>query len=261
VRARERAVLQRTEQETPKAAEQESLGPAVRWLTRCTPPREAMSCVEWIGESTAEFHDISDEEVPRLRDEVTADDYRRYLAQLYGFICPLEHALAITPGLDRYVRLKKFHKHELLRRDLAALRMSADEIARIPQCAIPWFKSPEEALGWAYPIERSTLRHGDLYRHLAARLPGEIAFASSYLKCYFGAVGEAWQELGRALDAFEHPAHRAHAVLDGARAGFRRLRGWRFLRTSLRPLDRVSQLAPRAHGSSARRRDLGRARP
>jgi len=222
------------------------------------PSAKAMSCVEWIGEATAEFHDILDVEAPRLLDEVTADDYRRYLAQLYGFICPLEYALARTPGLDRYVGLRKFHKHELLRRDLSALRMSADEIARIPQCAIPSFQCPEEALGWAYPIERSTLRHGDLYRHLAARLPGEIAFASSYLKCYFGAVGEAWQEFSRALDTFAHPTRRALAVLDGARASFRRLRGWRFLRTSHRPLGRVAHLAPRVLGSAERRLAHGR---
>ena len=219
-----------------------------------------MSLVERIGEATEEFHDITDEEVLKLLDEATADDYRRYLAQMYGFVCPLERAIASTPGVDRYLDPRKLQKHELLRRDLSALHMPADQIDRLPQCAIPWLRGPEEALGWAYPLERSTLRHTDLFRHLATILPGEAAFASSYFKCYFGAVGEAWKDFGRALDAFEYPARRADAVLEGARAGFRRLRGWRFLRNSRRPYGRAAQLAPRAFGTADRRRDLGRAR-
>lgn len=217
--------------------------------------RGAMGIVEWIGHATAEFHDISDEDALRLLENATVDEYRRYLASMYGFVCPLERALASTPGIDRHVDPRKLQKHELLRRDLSTLHVSAEQIERLPRCAVPCFTCPEEALGWAYPLERSTLRHGDLFRHLASILPGEAAFASSYLKCYFGTLGAAWREFGRALEAFEHTAHRRQAMLDSARESFRRLRGWRFVRDGRRPPCRAAQLPPRVFGVADRRHD------
>ena len=105
-----------------------------------------MSFVERIGEATEQFHDITDQGVLRLLDDATATDYRRYLAQMYGFVCPLERALASTPGLSRFIDPRRLQKHELLRRDLSALRMSAEQIDALPQCAIPWFARPEEAI-------------------------------------------------------------------------------------------------------------------
>jgi heme oxygenase len=188
-----------------------------------------MEFVERLGEETEAFHDSTDEAALRLLGPATAEDYRRYLVQMYGFVCPLERSIAATPDLDRHVDPHRFQRHELLRRDLSAFHMSSEQIASLPRCAIPAFKTPEEALGWAYPIERSTLRHGDLFRHLASILPGEVAFGSSYLKCCFGTVGESWREFGRALEAVEYASRRPQQVIDSAKAAFRCFRAWRFL--------------------------------
>jgi heme oxygenase len=93
--------------------------------------------------------------------------------------------------------------------------------------SIPWFDNIYDALGWAYVIERSTLNHPNLFRMLAAAIPGEIAFASSYLKCYFGAVGEMWRSFGEDLEAAISDAAQADRVIDAAKAGFRHHRRWR----------------------------------
>jgi heme oxygenase len=201
-----------------------------------------MRLIDRLGEDTAAFHDVTDEDVLRLVGPNTADDYRRYLIQIYGFVSPLERALAKTPDIDRYIDVRGFQKHELLRRDLSAFHMTAGEIERLPQCAVPWFRTPEEALGWAYPIERSTLWHGDLFRHLATVIPGEVAFTSSYLKCYFGLAGEAWNSFGAALDDFGDEPGRARQTIDAAKASFQCLRAWRFLQRGCSHVGRLAHL-------------------
>jgi heme oxygenase len=213
-----------------------------------------MRLVDRLGDETGAFHDVTDEEVFRLLGAVTAEDYRRYLAAMYGFVVPLEEALARTPGIERYVDVRRFQKRELLRRDLTAFHMSALQIDRLPQCAIPWFKTPDESLGWAYPIERSTLHHGDLLRHLAAILPAEVAFASSYLRCYFGAIVETWLSFGYVLDAFACVPHQARQVVESARAAFQSLRAWRFLHDETRSVARLANRARRRRAPAAARR-------
>lgn len=204
-----------------------------------------MRLVDRLGEETGAFHDVTDEEVFRLLGAVTAESYRRYLVAMYGFVVPLERSLARTPGIERYIDMRRFQKRELLRRDLMALHMSTLQIDRLPQCAIPWFQTPDEALGWAYPIERSTLHHGDLLLHLAAILPGEIAFASAYLRCYFGAFVETWLSFGCVLDAFACVPPQARRVVESARVAFQSLRAWRFLHDETRTVARLADLAHR----------------
>jgi heme oxygenase (biliverdin-IX-beta and delta-forming) len=204
-----------------------------------------MRLIDQLGEETEAFHDITDEAAFRLPGPATEEDYRGYLMEMYGFVCPLERSLMNTPAIDRYIDLHRFQKHALLRRDLSALHMSSEQIGRLPECAVPWFKTPEEALGWAYPIERSTLRHGELFRYLASIIPGVVAFASSYLKCYLGEVGAKWREFGHALDTFDDTSLQSQQAIDAAKAAFRCFRAWRFLHKENRDAVRFARLARR----------------
>ena len=74
-----------------------------------------------------------------------------------------------------------------------------------------------------YVVERQTLVHGVLYRHLQTRLPREVSSASAYLTCYDSIAGRKWSELcdvierlaaTRALEdrliAAAHEAYRCH---------------------------------------------------
>ena len=142
-------------------------------------------------------------------------------------MAPVERAIAGVRGIDRVIDPRRFRKNDMLRIDLMASRFTAEAIDALPQCSVPAFDRPEEALAWAYPIERSTLGHTNLYRHLATKLPGEVAFASSYLKCYFGLVGESWRSYGDALDAVADSDIKAQRVVECARCAFRAWRSWR----------------------------------
>lgn len=188
-----------------------------------------MRLLDRLGAETEPFHADADEDVRRLLGPASADDYRRFLIRTYGFTCPVERSIASVPGIEQYLDPRRLRKHELLRRDLSGFHMKPDQISRIVQCPVPLIDSPQEALGWAYPIERAALGHSQLFHHLAAIMPGEVAFTSSYLKCYFGAVGEAWKSFGRALEVFADKPQHARRIVEAARAAYRCHRNWRLV--------------------------------
>jgi heme oxygenase len=185
-----------------------------------------MRAIERVLLETADHHVSADEDVLQLLGSVTATDYRQFLERSYGFVAPLERSLAATRGLDRIVDTRRFCKAELLRRDLQGFRVADTAIEELPQCAIPPFDTPEVALGWAFVVERSTLSHGGVFRHLASVMPGDVAFTSAYLKVYFGAVGENWKSFADAFDGVAVGPQRLQHAIDAARAAFRLHRAW-----------------------------------
>lgn len=188
-----------------------------------------MRAIDRLGAETEEYHAQADSEALQLLGAVTAADYWRFLAHTYGFVQPLERALGATPGLEKLIDTRRFTKADLLRRDLQSFRMTGDEIERLPQCTLALFSTPEEALGWAYPIERSTLGHTNIYRHLATVIPGDVAFTSTYLKCYFGMIGESWKLFGDAIEKVAPTDAKLQRVIDSARTAFRTYRTWRHM--------------------------------
>jgi len=188
-----------------------------------------MRLIDRLSAETVPFHADADEDVRVLLGAATAADYRRFLIRTYGFTCPVERAIANVPGIERHIDPRRLRKHELLRRDLSGFQMTADQIGLIPQCPVPLIETPQQALGWLYPIERAALRHTQLFHHLAAVIPGDVAFTASYLKCYFGAVGAAWKTFGRALDSVGERPQQARRVVEAAREAFHCQRDWRRL--------------------------------
>ncbi len=155
------------------------------------------------------------------------EDYRRYLIRTFGFVAPVERAINKTPSLAEYVDPRRFKKEELLRRDLAAVRLTTVQIDDLPLCPVPAFEDVYDALGWGYFTERSTLTHNTIFIQLASTIPGEIAFASSYVKCYAGSVGEMWRSFGESLDLAQRDgADKAQRVVDAAKHAFHAYKLW-----------------------------------
>lgn len=192
-----------------------------------------MWLIDRLSAETEEYHAGADQDRALLRGPMAPGDYRRYLARMYGFVVPLERSIAGVRGLDRVIDPRRFRKGEKLRADLVALRFPPDALEALPRCTLPRFESVEEALGWAYPIERSTHEHTSLYRHLATNAPGDAAFASSYLRCYFGMIGESRNRYGDALEAVVDCDLTARRVIECARASFRAWRSWRAAQDAL----------------------------
>lgn len=162
-----------------------------------------------------------------FRPDANATAYMLFLMRVYGFESPLEAAFAMTPGLDPVIDMRGRHKAGLIAQDLLALGLRASDIRDLPQClTIPQFRGVAEALGWMYVVERTTLAHSVIRRHLGTRLPNEMQHASAYLSAYAGSVGKRWREFGAALDAIARLPAIAERVISSANEAFRCQRTW-----------------------------------
>lgn len=181
-----------------------------------------------LSSETQLYHADADGELERLLAEPSAQAYREWLVRQHGFLSPLEAALETTPRLSETVDLRARRKVPRLRSDLLALGMSHTAITTSPTCmAVPsTFTRVSVALGWQYAIERSIVQYSNAFRQLARALPGEIAFASSYLKCYDTNIGVLWRSFVMALDgACQRPEDTGELVA-AAQDAFRCLRRW-----------------------------------
>src|SRR5688572_13066062 len=183
-----------------------------------------------LNEETLPHHAEADGDVDRYLfcGQVTAADYRTYLSRVYGFLVPLEAALAMAPGLDEVIDPRARAKSALVVHDLLALGMSMNEVNELPQCmTISTFRGPAAALGWMYVIERPLLASAVIRGHLSTYLRAEMAYASAYLSCYAGQVGTLWRELGHAMDRVAYTPAVADRIVMSAHDAFRMLKRWR----------------------------------
>src|SRR4051812_9262744 len=168
---------------------------------------EELRLLARLNAETQIHHADADSDVDRYLfcEPIRSVDYKTYLERLYGFLVPVEAALAQAPELSSVIDVKGRSKAALVAHDLLALGMTMDEVNALPQCGrVAPFRGPAAALGWMYIVERPTLASAVIRGHLAAYLPTEMATASSYLMCYAGQVGAMWRELGMAMDQVAH---------------------------------------------------------
>ena len=175
---------------------------------------------------TRHWHDVVDQPwLDLLREDVTRSDYAAVLLRMYGFEAPLESACAYTPQLARVLETRQLTRAGLLAQDLLSMNVTPAELAALPQCfSITTFRDVPEALGWLYVVERSTLRHEHVRRHLLNRVAG-IEQACTYLSM-FDNRDEAWRRFGRTLDRVATRRETATQILDAAHAAFACMQQW-----------------------------------
>jgi heme oxygenase len=161
-----------------------------------------------------------------LSPELTIEEYSSTLVAAYGFEAPVETALALTSGVNAALALRPRARTGLLVQDLLALGFTPSAIARLPQCCqIVPYRDVAEALGWLYVVERATLLHDALRRHLETALP-RATHAFCFLRAYEGHTGMRWQELGAALDHVATSEDIEDQIVAAARDAFAMQRHW-----------------------------------
>lgn len=177
--------------------------------------------------ATRQYHaDVDGPWLDLMRPTVSVADYLGQLVRTYGFVAPFESACKYTPGLGRVLDIGQLMRAGLIAQDLLSLGLTASQVASVPYCpAITTYRSPSEALGWAYVIERSTLLHDGIRRHIARQLP-EAARAMSYLAAYDGRVGDHWTTFGRIVDRAGTTPQLANEIINAAHDGFRVAKQW-----------------------------------
>ena len=163
-----------------------------------------------------------------LEDDVpTPERYRTFLEAVYGFEVQYERALTQTPGLEpRLVRACS--RLALLERDLHELGVT--NLGALPRPVIQPFPTEANALGWIYTVERNTLLHGLVRRHLWRALPRTLDRAGSYLGAYTS-PGARYRALGEDLEAGARRAIPSQ-IVEGANQAFACQRLW-FARTTI----------------------------
>lgn len=175
---------------------------------------------------TRTHHAQADADRLVLLEEAQPDRYRAYLCAVFGFESRYEEALVRTPGVDpQLVRTRM--KTERLCSDLNALGLTATEIAALPRCqSVPSvFRNAAQALGWMFVVERNTLVHGLLRRHLASRIP-DMYRSCSYLQAYGDTPGAKYRELGDALALLARGPSTPNQMVCAANEAFRAQRNW-----------------------------------
>jgi heme oxygenase len=191
---------------------------------------EELRLLARLNEETQIHHADADSDVDRYLfcANVTADEYRTYLQRVYGYLVPLEAALATAPELDTLIDIRGRAKSALVAHDLLALGMTMTEVNALPQCVrVPTFRGPAAALGWMYVVERPMLASAVIRGHLSAYLPAEMATASAYFLAYAGQVGAMWRELGLVMEQVAQTASIADRIVVAAHDAFRTLQRWR----------------------------------
>lgn len=173
--------------------------------------RLMLSTRNWHAQVDETWHEL-------LHPKVTIQAYATRLARAYGFMAPFESACKYTPKLARALTFQ-VSRAGLIAQDLLALNHDASRLAGLPYCmSITPFGTVPQAVGWLYVVERSTLLHETLRRHLVARIP--VSEACTYLAAHAGHVSDHWHAFGRTLERIGATPETRDEIVAGADEGF-----------------------------------------
>jgi heme oxygenase len=198
-------------------------------VARCV---TGMTSASWmlarLKEETRVHH--SEADVIRLAPLATPTSvvaYASYLGRIHGFEAPVEDALQRMPDFAPVLEPHAWSRTHRIRDDLIALGIDPARTSSLPRCAsVASFRSIAEALGWIYVVERNAPLHGIVRRHLARRMPGQVAVASDYLTFTEQQAAKRWRILGIALDEVARSPSASARIIDAAHAAFRTQQRW-----------------------------------
>lgn len=179
-----------------------------------------------LNRETRQYHQSADNDrLAMLAVSANRSQYTAFLSRVYGFESPFEAALLMTDGLDRWVDMRDRGHLRLLRADLQVLGLSDPNTLPRSRSIFP-FRHPGDALGWIYAIERNTLLHGLIERHLRSRLGDVLKVAGSYLAGQQRSNGQRIRDLGAAMDRMATDKVCADRIVAAAKAAFRAQHNW-----------------------------------
>lgn len=179
-----------------------------------------------LSRETKPYHQAADNDrLSMLGAAADRGRYAAFLSRVYGFESPLEAALLLTDGLDPWLDTRDRGHLRLLRADLQALGMTDPNA--LPRCStVMPFRHPADALGWVYAVERNTLLHGLIERHLRTRLGDALKVAGSYLAGQQRSNGQRIRDLGNAMDRLAKDPGCGDRIVAAAKAAFRAQHNW-----------------------------------
>lgn len=187
--------------------------------TTGSPPR---GLLERLRHETRREHEAMESVFRRPRSRA---DHRHWTEVFFGFLAPLEEAVAARlPAADPLIAGRA--KTPWLRADLAALGLDDHAVARLPRAtALPRLDPLGCLLGTLYVFEGSTLGGQLIARHLETTLGFADGVGYRYFRSYGADVPRRWQDFRAQLLARSAPEV-DDDIVEGARVTFTTLRRW-----------------------------------
>ena len=177
---------------------------------------------------TQASHQAIEARVDLLNHLGSLADYRRLLERFWGFYAPIEERVLASVDWPRYgVDIQRRMKAPALARDLVALGLSPDALARLPRCqALPAPESFPNHLGCLYVLEGATLGGQIIAREVRSRLGLAPEHGCAFFTSYGEQVGLMWREFRALLveAAIDEPAEAA--IVRGAHETFESFDRW-----------------------------------
>lgn len=153
-------------------------------------------------------------------------EYRRHLAQMWGFCASVEGVLGDRVFRDALPDYASRRKLPLLTRDLASLGMLPPKFAASPQHLLPAISDPAAAFGCAYVLEGATLGGRTILPLVEKRLGLTANHGAAFLASYGEAVPAMWRTFSAALNRWCCLPERRSSAIGAATATFDALGHW-----------------------------------
>jgi heme oxygenase len=179
-----------------------------------------------IGLETRQHHADADADRLAVMEAADENDYRDFLARIYGLEAAIENEIEQLSAQDRLI-LDTHNKQDRLHADLLALGMSDLDVLKLKRCAVR-IRSGMHAHGWMFVIERQSLLAGLVSRHLAHAMPDVMQRAGSYFMHAAERSGARFRHFGDALgeQAKRYGALAPSTIVSAANDAFRAQRLW-----------------------------------
>ena len=171
---------------------------------------------------TRPVHDRLEGALGLLNGQLELGAYKEVLTRFYGFWRPWEPCVAaLLQDETLFGPRRRLH---LVEADLAALRLSAGDVAALPLCPLPTLHDELEALGSLYVMEGSTLGGRVILQNVGRCLKLDDRSGCAYFTGYGARTGTMWRLFLTRLN--EAPAADARRIGNGAIETFERLAWW-----------------------------------
>ncbi len=156
-----------------------------------------------LKQETWPHHQRLEQRLDLLNPTFSRQDYLRLIQAFWGYYQPMESSLAGLAGLrDWLPDLDRRVKLPWLEKDLLALGMDGDALARLPLCQhLPPCTDAATALGCLYVMEGSTLGGQVISRHLKRSLALDADNGAAFFHGYGEATGAMWQAFRQQVNA------------------------------------------------------------
>ena len=153
--------------------------------------------------------------------QITLNEYIHLLKKIYGFISPVENTLS-TLAIKK---LSTRFKSHLVSADLKVLTNAHVDLTQLHYCSALPLCTLENALGYLYVMEGSTLGGQVLTQTLCQQLGISPQSGCSYFYSYGKAVGSMWQEFCYLLKV-DTVTLNQNSIIASAKATFRTFYHW-----------------------------------